>query len=149
MKVRHPPGTWTIWNDSLWFYITKTAPFIDVKAHMRGPVRNYLTGMGTNDMSKTRTPYMLLDDWVTPTRTVLCLRAWMIWRARQPCLSRHGWANEPGHEGRQREVVRMSEALERDLRLAGAAPDLFGVAKADAMLKRWVPGIVARLREHT
>ena len=134
-RFRHAPGTWTTW-ESLWFYMTQTPGWLDLKIHLKGPLRNVSTGMGTEEMSKTMSPHLVGEQLDSPIRAKLLLRAWAVWRAK-----RHGWAAQ--RSCRMREVERQLEALERDISVVPGR--LLGHAHADAQLKKWVPDLVERL----
>ena len=62
-----PAGTWTVWQ-SLWFYMTKTPGYTDMKMWVKGSLRNDTSGLGTKNLSKTITPKHYGDEWDTPWR---------------------------------------------------------------------------------
>ena len=137
---RHPAGTWTIW-ECCWFYITKTPNYSDIKCHVRAPLRNAHGGLGTKFLSRTLTPRHYDDEWVNPTKTVLLLRAWTVWRAQQD-----GWSTVKAC--RATELLRQRERLKADLAAAHGAlvsRPLLQSTAADAHLSKWVPDIVAEL----
>ena len=76
-----------------------------------------------------------------PTKAVLCLKAWMLWRAR----SVPGWVDSvPARR-------RLFEETEHELYLAvqslqPQADGLLGNQHASKMLREFIPGVVARLR---
>ena len=76
-----------------------------------------------------------------PTKAVLCLKAWMLWRAR----SVPGWVDSvPARH-------RLFAETEHELYLAvqslqPQADGLLGNQHASRMLRDWIPGVVARLR---
>ena len=134
-RYRHPPGSWTVWQN-LWLYITKTPGYPDLKAHMKTPLRNPITGMGRHaNFTTALSPHHYGDTWDDPKRTMLLLRAWAISRARFAA-----WANE--REGRKREVAVQLRRLEADIRAEGQSRPLLGTAKAERWLRKWVPDIV-------
>jgi len=135
---RHPHGTWNVWS-SQWFYITQTAGWTDLKAHVKTPHRGIWPGMGVYNMTKTLSPHTLGEQLANPVRTKLVLRAWAIWRARQG-----GWVQQA--EYRLREQHSQVLELTRDLRAAQVAPGSLGHDKADAKLREWVPDILTALR---
>ena len=138
---RHPPGTWKIW-ESLWFFITKTPGWTDVKIHVKAPLRNATNGMGAHSFSKTVSPHHFGDAWEQPRRSLLVLRAWAIFRSGQL-----GWSN--ARPSRIRERAKQRIALERDLRdLQGGAPlPLIGSAAAAKLIKQWVPDVAAAIEK--
>ena len=137
---RHAPGTWKVW-ENVWFYITKTDGWIDVKILVKHSFRNVTTGMGSMSFSKTLSPHHYDDEWEDPWRTFLLLRSWSIWRARLG-----GWAKE--REGRLRELERQVARFESDLRAGQAKVGgrvLLGSEAAQALLQKWVPDVVAKV----
>ena len=137
---RHPLGTWKVW-DSLWFYITQTPGWVDVKAHMKSPFRDPLM-MGKWDMSKTLRPHHFGETTLGPARTKLLLRAWTVWRPK-----RLGWA--AARESRLRHLRREEEKLVRDIletdgRERPTAPLLQNEPAHAALLGR-VPHLVERI----
>ena len=138
---RHAPGTWKVW-ESAWFYITKTPGWTDVNIWVKHSFRGRTTGMGRELFSKTLTPYHYDDDMEDPWRTFLLLRSWSIWRARLG-----GWAKQ--REGRLRELERQVARFEVDLRAGQAKLSgdlLLGSAQSQALLEKWVPDVVAKVR---
>ena len=137
---RHAPGTWKIW-ENLWFYMTKTPGFADVKILVRHCFRNVTNGMGHTNMSKALTPHHYKDDWDDPWRTCLLLRSWSLWRARW-----QGWAKQKSC--RLRELEKQEARFEMDLRAAQANISsvlLLGTTQSEALLKKWVPDVAQRL----
>ena len=138
---RHAPGTWKVW-ENMWFYMTKTPGWVDVKIWVKHSFRNVTTGMGTMFCSKTLTPHHYEDEWEDPWKTFLLLRSWAIWRARLG-----GWAKQ--RDGRLRELERQVARFEADLRAGQAKVEglvLLGSAPAQALLEKWVPDVVAKVR---
>jgi len=141
---RHAPGTWKI-AEYLWFYVTRTPSFTDIKCHMKSGLRNVTTGMGIYNMSKTLTPWHYADDWSRPWRTLLLLRAWSIWRAKL-----HGWAN--AKPCRQREVARQEQCLEADVRsshVGEPTEPLLGNSQAHILFVKWAPSIARSVLGHS
>ena len=138
---RHPAGTFKLW-ESLWFYITQTPGWLDVKIHIKSPLRQVSTGMGTTSMSKTLTAYHFGEIQDNPVRTMLLLRGWGIWRARL-----HGWAAQ--REGRIRDVAQQLGALEADVRRADGRDEpkkpLCEHERFHRALENWVPDLVLRV----
>jgi len=137
---RHAPGTWVVWSN-LWFYMTQTPGYDDIKVIVKGPLRNSATGLGLQGLSKTITPRHYGDELADPWRSKLVLRAWAVWRARQG-----GWAEHL--ECRRRELLRDTARLLGDLRrAAGPRPKqpLLGSPEAHRRLAEWVPELVTEL----
>ena len=125
----------------MWFYITQTPGLSDVKIWMKMQFRDSVNGMGSSGMSKTLTPRHYGDSLDDPWRSLLLLKAWAIWRARQ-----QGWAQ--ARECRLREVASQARRLACSLRTAHAERGLplnplLGNLPADALLRKWVPDIIA------
>ena len=87
--------------------------------------------MGHWQMSKTLRPSAFGESRETPARSLLLLKAWALWRARQ-----EGWAD--ARPGRARHFQSMAAQLVKELRLFG--PGL-GNAKADTQFKNWAPDV--------
>ena len=139
-RARLPAGTWKTW-ESVWFYITQTPGWADVKIVMKMPFRDPVNGMGSTQMSKTLTPRHYGDTLENPWRSLLLLRAWSIWRARH-----QGWASK--RECRLREVASQARRLEQSLRAAHEnhglpLMPLLANVQAAALLSSWVPDVVA------
>ena len=94
---------------------------------------------GDDNCSKQVTPGNLGESRSEPTRSLLVLRAWALWRA-----DAEGWA--VAERGRKRYFQEQGLLLERDVRALGAQDCLLGHPLANAMLRSWVPGIVTKLR---
>jgi hypothetical protein len=62
--ARHAPGTWKVWED-LWFYMTETLGFTDIKMHMKTPFLLYLCSSCGDDAAgttwaETRAAYVMM-----------------------------------------------------------------------------------------
>ena len=90
-------------------------------------------------MTKRVTPRHFEETREEPTRSLLLLRAWALWRAAQG-----GWAYS--QRGRARHFREEEVLLERDIRALNAPCRLLGDKKANALLRSWVPQLVVRLR---
>ena len=139
-RTRLPAGTWKTW-ESAWFYITQTPGWTDVKISMKMAFRDDVNGMGSQRMSKTLTPRHYDDSLEDPWRSLLLLRAWAIWRARQ-----QGWSDR--RECRVREVASQARRLVQSLRADHEShglplTPLFANASAEALLRNWVPDVFA------
>ena len=71
-------------------------------------------------------------------RSLLFLRAWMLWRSRG-----NGWALRD--QGLQNHVDDEASRLEQNVKAIQATGSLLGDLKADDLLKTWVPDIAGRL----
>ena len=95
-------------------------------------------GMGTATLSKQVTPKQYGEQCDDPVRSLLLLRAWALWRARQG-----GWAT--AQRGRARHFREQEVLLEREVRSLQAKCKLLGNRKANAVLSEWAPDVVQRL----
>ena len=95
-------------------------------------------GMGVTNVSKQLTPRHYAEEAGDPTRTLLLLRAWALWRAGQG-----GWASL--QRGRARHFKEQEVLLERDIKALGASCKLLGPRNANSLLRGWAPEAVARL----
>ena len=127
--------------DNRYFFIADNTGHPDVKMNMH----KYWSydppgGMGLVGRSKTLTPAHYGESREDPVRSFLMLRAWMLWRVKQD-----GWVD--WDRGRQRHFAEEAIVLERKIAALEPRPNgkLLGNAKADALLKGWVPDICARL----
>ena len=91
------------------------------------------------EVTRTVTPRHYGEKCGDPVRSLLLLRAWAIWRARQG-----NFAN--AQRGRARHFAEQEALLERDVRALGSRCGLIGNRKANVLLQGWVPEIVARMR---
>ena len=96
-------------------------------------------GMGVVNVTKQVMPQHYGEKCGDPVLSLLLLRAWAIWRARQG-----GWAN--AQRGRGRHFKEQEVLLERDVKALASPCRLLGHRKANAMLLSWAPEVVARLR---
>ena len=132
-------GYQPLWEDpyfAVWSHPTLTF----VRVIMRDGWRSASpVGMGTANATRQVTPRHYQDSSSDPIRSVLLLRAWCLWRARQ-----NGWAD--AQRGRSRHFKEQAALLERDIKALGSHVGFTGNRKADSMLESWVPDIVARLR---
>ena len=97
-------------------------------------------GMGSVGRSRTLTPAHYGETRSCPTRSLLLLRAWMLWR-----VNLNGWVYSD--TGRQRHFEEEALVLERKIKALNQTSKLLGNPKADALLRSWVPDIAARLCE--
>ena len=127
--------------EGLWFYMTQTPVYLDVKVHIKSPLCNYTTGMGREEMSKTLTCWHYGEMQTHPVRTKLLLRAWCVWRSQK-----RDWAT--AKDSRTRELCALRDALEVDLRVAHGNPlrkPLLHNDRAHRWLQLWVPELVRKL----
>jgi hypothetical protein len=107
---RHASGTWKVYEE-LWFYMTQTPGFADIKMHMKTPFRTP-EQMGRFQMSKALSPHHYGETLANPVKTRLLLQAWAIYRARLKA----GWAE--ARPGRGRHVASMMVSLKTAIRAA-------------------------------
>ena len=98
-------------------------------------------GMGRRPtMTKTISPGTVGETRAEPTRSVFCLRAWMLWRAR----GAEGWLDRSAIRSRLFEEE--ADRLYADIRrIQPQADGLLGNPTASQLLQHWAPDIVARL----
>ena len=92
-------------------------------------------------MSKAITPSNLGETIKLPTRSLIVLKAWMLWRARQ----HPAWLGNSG--SRQRLFLEEADQLRLELkRLQPQSDGLLGNAAGSSLLRQWVPDLVAELK---
>ena len=96
-------------------------------------------GMGNYNISKQLTPRHYGEQCDDPVRSLLLMRAWALWRARQGA-----WAI--AQRGRERHFRDQEILLEQDIRALHSKRRLLGDRKANSLLMAWTPDIVERLR---
>ena len=92
-------------------------------------------------MTKTIRPISVGETRDDPTRSMLCLKAWIIWRARNAA----GWVGACTARKRAIEDLEIQVYIE----LRGLQPQSDGVLGnkwATEHLQTWVPDVVAKLR---
>ena len=135
---RMPHAFWKV-LDHPWYTITDTTGGV-IRAQLK---KCWATAahMGVGSVSKTLPPARYGDPREHPEKTMILLRAWVVWRA-----CRDGWAMRT--PGRQRQLDKDSQDLERDIRaIQGptmSAP-LLGNPSAHLQLVSWVPDSVKRV----
>ena len=91
--------------------------------------------------SRTITPRTIGETRESPTKSMLCLKAWMLWRAHSVA----GWVDRV--PARQRLFAETEHELYLAVRrLQPQADGLLGNELASRMLVGWAPGVVTRLR---
>ena len=87
-------------------------------------------------MSRTVSPGLVLEELFSPTRTMICLRAWMLWRVRKVGFDTY-------NEKRNSLFVEETARLARDIaRLPIPSDGCLGNARANTMLKTWAPDVM-------
>ena len=89
-------------------------------------------------MTKQITPSHVGEHRTAPVRTLLALRAWAVWRARQG-----GWAD--AQTDRKNRIDEQERAVERDVRALDEPSGLLGHWKVDAFFRKMLPVASARL----
>ena len=90
--------------------------------------------MGHSQMSKTLRPHVFGESKDNPARSLLLLKAWALWRARQ-----NGWA-DAARPGRKRHFQNMAAQLVRELSAFG--PNGLDHGKANDQLRVWAPDVL-------
>ena len=97
--------------------------------------------LGPQFRSKTITPRTIGETRDSPTKTMLCLKAWMLWRANSVA----GWVDSV--PARQRLFAEEEHQLYLAVRRVQPQEDgLLGNELASRMLRAWAPGVVTRLQ---
>ena len=90
--------------------------------------------------TKTITPSTLGESRDKPTRTMLCLRAWMLFRVNGAT----GWVSSFAH--RERLFIEEADRLYVDVcHLQPQADGLLGHKYASKLFKEWVPDLADKL----
>ena len=127
-----------IWSNG-YFYIKGNAKFVIMQIHEEFTAP---TALGHQFRSKSISRRDTMGETgELPTKAVLCLKAWMLWRAHSVA----GWvASVPA---RQRLFAETEHELYLAVqRLQPQADGLLGNELASRMLVGWAPGVVTRLR---
>ena len=97
-------------------------------------------GMGMKPQRSKTFTVSSFDGWErsSPARAFLLLRAWMLWP-----FAYGGFAE--AERGRHRQYLEDCAALVREIREQNCADRLLGQAKANALLKEFVPALTATL----
>ena len=103
---------------------------------VRDGIKKSLTG--TAQMSRQVTPRELGEKRDDPVRSLLVLRAWVLWR-----VHRDGWAS--ARPCRQIHYAEHAALLERDVKSLKAPCGLLGDSVANNAFLELVPDIVVRL----
>ena len=91
-------------------------------------------------MTKTITPSTLGESRDKPTRSMLCLRAWMLFRVN----AFPGWVSSLAH--RERLFIEEADRLYKDVcNLQPQADGLLGNTYASKLFKEWVPDLADKL----
>ena len=124
-----------LWCDE--YFIVGDHPGEHVQIRVRKQHKKQLGG--TAPMSKQVTPRDYGETRDDPVRSLLVLRGWALWRARQD-----GWGDLRGC--RHKHFVEHEEMLERDVKCLKASCRLLGNHAANAAFLSAVPAIAARLQ---
>lgn len=136
VRIERPP----LWDNPYFYIVNNTGIDESVKICMHSCWSHEPPGgMGSKQRSKTLTPRHYGETRDDSTRSMLLLRAWMLWRARW-----NGWSS--GDVGRMRQFQEDAAILEHDVRrLQPTVGGLLGDARADDLFRSWVPDVVAKL----
>ena len=130
-------GLKPLWSDDYFWIWDSDSDFLKVRVRSRFTEPSPL-GMGPWLMSKQVTPREFGETRDEPVRSLLLLRAWTLWRARQ-----NGWAED--RSCRKRHFQEQEALLERDVKAFCAPCRLLGNATANAVLRELIPSLVERL----
>jgi hypothetical protein len=93
-------------------------------------------------MTKSITPTTVGESREHPTRSLLLLKAWMLWRAR----GAPGWVE--GSDSRQRLFREEEDQLHFEIKSLQPQNDgLLGNPSASKLLREWAPQVVTRLSQ--
>ena len=128
--------------DNGYFYIKGHKRDLKMHIHDRWLV-DPPVGIGRSQgMSKTCTPSTVGEERATPVRSLLYLKAWMLWRAR----IHPGWIQSDGDGSRQRLFTEEADLLLAEVtRLQPQEDGLLGNVFASKWMREWVPDIVANI----
>jgi hypothetical protein len=133
-KKAAAPGTFTVYSNG-YFTFTDNPDYPDVKVRALEKWCN-ADCMGAAAKSKTVVPDHFGEDRSAPARSMLVLKAWMLWKAK---------TNDFCNKRASRRRLFAKEAT--DLRLAiismscAVAPTT-GSERADSMIRKWMPQVL-------
>ena len=135
---RHGPGTWTVFRN-FWWLVSSNPAFADVRINLTSDMVSAGLGVG---VQKQLTPKHFGESKPNVPVTVLLLRCWSIWRARQS----PAWLADQAHPYRPRELREQVRALRQDLlefhaALAPGTPFLRS-PRAQGLARDWVADLV-------
>ena len=130
-------GLAALWSDEYFWIRDIVGEILHVK--VRGAVKQSLGG--TAHMSKQVTPRDLGEKRSQPVRSLLVLRAWVLWR-----VHRDGWAH--ARSCRRKHFAEHATLLERDVKSLKAPCRLLGHYAANAAFVEAAPAIAARRSSH-
>ena len=128
-----------LWSDE-YFWVCDNSGTDCLQVRIRANQRVAVAdgGMGSKPMSKLVRPSDYGETRENPVRSLLLLRAWMVWRAQL-----YGWAERCSR--RKNYVAESAYRLQRDIAAIGAPCRLLGNLAANAVLREVAPEIVERL----
>ena len=97
-------------------------------------------GMGTGANSKQYKPFEFNEPFDNPVRTLLVLRTWGVWRARQL-----DWASDRPDSMRKQTIDDEEASIEHAVRALNEPRHLLANITANKELTKHGPGLVARL----
>ena len=116
------------------------AKFLIIRARMLYNSPMIDGGMGVNaNLTRQYKPFEFGEPFGSPVRTLLVLRTWGVWRARQS-----GWSTDRPDSMRKHVIDEEEASIERAVRALGEPCHLLGNIAANTALKNHGPGLVAR-----
>ena len=127
-----------LWSDEYFWIADGATDYVHVRVRTAHSAPMLPQGLGMASISKRIHPTEFGETRDAPVRSVLVLRAWAVWRARQ-----NGWADATS---RHKVHIDEQEALiERDVRVLEEPCHLLGNVEANKALLECAPDMVARL----
>ena len=134
--TQRPP----LWNDEFFWIADGTAEFIQVRVRRQynRPVMHGGMGGGTATMTKLIHPREFGEPRDAPVRSLLLLRTWAVWRARQD-----GWAD--ARSSRKHQTDEQEASVERAVRALDEPCRLLGNEDANVVFQPIAPDMASRL----
>ena len=127
-----------LWKDEYFWIADGATDYVHVRVRTAHNAPMLPRGLGMASISKQIQPTEFGETRDAPVRSVLVLRAWAVWRARQD-----GWADATSR--RKVHIDEQEALIERDVRVLDEPCRLLGNVEANKALSICAPDIVARL----
>ena len=127
-----------LWSDEYFWIADGATDYVHVRVRTAHNAPMLPRGLGMATISKQIQPTEFGETRYAPVRSLLVLRAWAVWRARQ-----NGWADASIR--RKIHIDEQEALIERDVRALEEPCHLLGDVEANKALLKCAPGMVARL----